>query len=385
MYVYGIIENLNIVVVFHRKKLIRFVIESSTKRKFAAKLVSTDHSELSKRALEKCLLRNLVLPMRSKLLCLSVDELKNLTVKFSPSSRPLKNRKQYVKALIHSKFRCLSNAEHSPRNRELQAVSIDVRRHFPTRKEKLRVIEFYHFTMKTFVLLLNELCSMRFDELYHMLSRHGRAPGNLTSNGNIRGRMKKAHVGNAWVMEIGITAMDRITKIDLVFGCLFHEMPEITNCLVDDYFISALRSIGAENRTCYMVAHRVRQRLCQSYGVKYISTNGRNRWLVHHLKTKLCFVVEDAIICLHSAFLHASKLKRLLVHEDISWNLTFSDIIATEQESNTCEKSCQTLECHSPEFSSELCLKYSAGLCKPKEIVGSDFFLFEWLMLKECW
>ena len=74
----------------------------------------------------------------------------------------MKNRKQYVNALIHSKFRCLSKAEvvgqldallssvvqHSPRNRELQAVSVDVRRHFPTRKEKLRVIEFYHFTMK---------------------------------------------------------------------------------------------------------------------------------------------------------------------------------------------------------------------------------------------
>ena len=81
MYVYGTSEDLKIVVVFHRKKLIRFVIESSTKRKFAAKIVSADHSELSKRALEKCLLRNLVLPMRSKLLCLSVDELKNLTVK----------------------------------------------------------------------------------------------------------------------------------------------------------------------------------------------------------------------------------------------------------------------------------------------------------------
>ena len=73
-------------------------------------------------------------------------------------------------------------------------------------------------------------------------------------------------------------------------------------------------------------------------------------------------------ICLHSAFLHASKLRRLLVHEDISWNLTFSDIIATDQESNTCEKSCQTLECHRPESSSEICLKYSAGLCKPKEV-----------------
>jgi len=85
-----------------------------------------------------------------------------LFLQFSPSSRLLKNRKQYVKALIHSKFRCLSKAEvvgqldallssvvqHSPRNRGLQAVSVDVSRHFPTRKEKLRVIEFYHFTMK---------------------------------------------------------------------------------------------------------------------------------------------------------------------------------------------------------------------------------------------
>eukprot|EP00960_Hanusia_phi_P040579 754542-Hanusia_phi.AAC.1 len=157
---------------------------------------------------------------------------------------------------------------------------------------------------------------MRFDQLYHILAQRGHAPGNLTNNGNVRGRMNKVNAGNAWVMEIGITAMDRvrvpsrhrcvvqtvrlicplgltqITKIDLVFGCLFHEMPELTNCLVDDYFISALLSmgrtpkisilvdwrVGADNRTCYLIASRVRQRACHAYGVRYMSTNGKNRW-----------------------------------------------------------------------------------------------------------
>eukprot|EP00960_Hanusia_phi_P060080 764395-Hanusia_phi.AAC.1 len=144
------------------KKLIKLVAESSTKRKFAARLKAARESTLSRSAMEQCLMRNMLLPMKSKLLSLSIENLKNLTSKFSPSSKHVKKRERLARTLLHSRYRSLSKDEirkelnnlfssvvlHSPRNRELRAISTDVKYFFRTRREQLRVIEFYHFTMK---------------------------------------------------------------------------------------------------------------------------------------------------------------------------------------------------------------------------------------------
>ena len=154
-----------------------------------------------------------------------------------------------------------------------------------THKERVLMLEFRHYAVRTFADSIRLLCGLRVQELYAALERVGRAPGSGIAHRYVKGFLDPALAKDAWAVDIGAVNGRDVHKIDLIYGCLLLLFPELVSCLVDDEFVALVSTcLPSGDATVSHLASVMRRRMCRKLDALYLTTDGRNTWTAEQHK-----------------------------------------------------------------------------------------------------